>query len=71
MSRALFGRSRRNPKGPKFTPEQEAEYERYEANLCHARILELGVAAFLNGHAGEYAKSDRNARGRKRIRACR
>jgi hypothetical protein len=39
--------SRRNPKGLKFTPEQEAEYERYERSMASARIFEMGVSAFL------------------------
>ena len=47
----------RNPKGSKFTAEQEAEYERYESTLARVRILELGVSAILNQSNGTYLSS--------------
>lgn len=40
-------RNTRNPKGPKFTAEQEIEYERFERDMARARIFEAGVSAFL------------------------
>ncbi len=46
--------SRRNPRRPSFTPEQEAEYERFETLLARARIIELGVAAILGADHGTY-----------------
>ena len=42
-----------NPKGPKFTPEQEAKINQAEKLFASARIFELGVATFLN-RADEY-----------------
>jgi hypothetical protein len=53
--------SRRNPKGMSLSPEQEAEYERYEMLLARARIYELGVAAILNGGHGEYLSTVESA----------
>lgn len=45
----------RNPKGGILTPEQEAEFERYETAMARARIYEMGVAAILNGYShGEF-----------------
>ena len=46
----------RNPRGPKFTDKQEAEYVRTEAVMIRARIIECGVASILNN--GEYANSN-------------
>lgn len=46
----------RNPRGVKFTAEQEAEYVRTEAVITRARIIERGVASILN--TGEYANSN-------------
>ena len=46
----------RNPKGRKFTEEQEAEYVRTEAVMTRARIIERGVASVLN--SGEYANAN-------------
>ncbi len=41
-------KSRRNPKGMSLTPEQEAEYERYEGLMARARMMREGVAKMLN-----------------------
>lgn len=49
----------RRPKGRPITPEMEAAYERAEALFARARIIERGVAAFLN--LGEYANSNEMA----------
>jgi len=46
----------RNPRGAKFTDEQEAEYIRTEAVMTRARIIERGVASVLN--SGEYANAN-------------
>ena len=46
----------RNPRGAKFTDEQEAEYVRTEAIMTRARIIERGVASVLN--SGEYANAN-------------
>lgn len=45
---------RRRIKG--MTPEQEADYSRAEILFTRARIIERGVAVFLN--TGEYANSN-------------
>ena len=45
----------RNPKPKHFTAEQEAAFLKHEAIMTRARIMERGVANYLN--TGDYASS--------------
>ena len=57
----LYTKTRRNPKHNPMSAAEEAEYERYEAALARARIMELGVAAMLDKTHGEYLSTIESA----------